>query len=527
MPIDPSIPLRVERPRFIGPAELISLRNLRTQAESAELALAEARRKREQEIALRDLLSRPGAVDEATGELSGEGLAGISRTDPLLGMQLRREQRVALSELNKHLREQTKFQAEQAKLQTDLTKSVLQKAVAAHDFAVAGGAAPKGEVAGNAFRNAYATALAELKRSGALASAGISEEEIAQAEQIPWDVDRARAWVATPEQAMEAAQYAPETPANVPLSQVGQEQAPQGIVQPEGATTFAADMTVPQPRQIPETAIEPQVVSAPHPVETPDDLRRRARALEARGGKVNYERAKDLRSQADKMDERIFKEREKRKLVGGVPGVVYDESSGEYLRNGKPISAEEVESIAARIRRAGASSITIGGMTPENAAKTELLNQGMADMAELKEMIFKPDGSVDRDVVLGMSVPGFAGAPGTDSRIAYSLIYNAVEAKLRAESGAAVPETEVKRMAARFIPSPLDNDETIRSKVRRMEAFLRGSFARIKGAGEPSTPVEKTTKPPSGQGTRKPQPLTEDEKKELERLRQWQRERAR
>jgi hypothetical protein len=166
-----------------------------------------------------------------------------------------------------------------------------------------------------------------------------------------------------------------------------------------------------------------------------------------------------------------------------------------------------------RIAKAGAMNVNVG-MNATDAAKAELLNQGISDIEEFKGILM-PNGKIDREIVLGMNTPGFAGVPGTDSRMAYSLIYNSIEAKLRAESGAAVPEQEVQRMAARFIPSPLDTDETIRSKVRRMEAFLRGSFSRIKGAGEPSTQKgqPQTGSAPKGVDQKLWDALTPEEKK--------------
>jgi len=134
--------------------------------------------------------------------------------------------------------------------------------------------------------------------------------------------------------------------------------------------------------------------------------------------------------------------------------------------------------------------------TPEAAAKTELLANGIADVGRFRDLVLK-DGKVNRALLAGMAVPG-GGVPGTDSRMAYSYIYNAVEAKLRAESGAAVPETEVRRMAARFVPSPLDNDATIESKVSRLSDFLGGSLGRVKPTGVPANPTASDKDDPLG-----------------------------
>jgi hypothetical protein len=127
--------------------------------------------------------------------------------------------------------------------------------------------------------------------------------------------------------------------------------------------------------------------------------------------------------------------------------------------------------------------------SPEAAAKTELLANGIKDVDRFRELVLK-DNKINRKLIAGMAVPG-GGVPGTDSRLAYSYIYNAIEAKLRAESGAAVPETEVHRMAKRFVPSALDNDATVTSKVDRLAEFLGGSLGRVKG--QPGAGTNNTT----------------------------------
>lgn len=135
--------------------------------------------------------------------------------------------------------------------------------------------------------------------------------------------------------------------------------------------------------------------------------------------------------------------------------------------------------------------VNTGTMSPENAAKTQLVDGALADLREFRDMVI-PDGKVNRTILAGLAAPGMSGIPGTDSRKAYSLIYNAIEAKLRAQSGAAVPELEVVREVARFVPNILDNEKTILSKMDRLEGFLKGTYVRIKDAGESKA----GTKPP-------------------------------
>lgn len=114
-------------------------------------------------------------------------------------------------------------------------------------------------------------------------------------------------------------------------------------------------------------------------------------------------------------------------------------------------------------------------LSPEASAKRELLVTGIQDMQDYKKLLFNPNGSVRRRNLVNAA----AGVPFTDGRTARSLIMNAVEAKLRAESGAAVPEQEVQRMADRFVPQLGDNEGTIKSKTARLEQFLSGTIESV------------------------------------------------
>ena len=117
---------------------------------------------------------------------------------------------------------------------------------------------------------------------------------------------------------------------------------------------------------------------------------------------------------------------------------------------------------------------------PQQAAMTQLLADGIKNVGLVRSSLVKPDGTVDRGQLATMS----ANFPFTQGRLERSRIYDAVEAKLRAESGAAVPETEVKRIAQRFIPLILDSDAQVVDKLNRLEQFLSGSLGRIRPQGD-------------------------------------------
>lgn len=119
-------------------------------------------------------------------------------------------------------------------------------------------------------------------------------------------------------------------------------------------------------------------------------------------------------------------------------------------------------------------------MDPTNAAKSEMLIQGYADAKRFDDVLMK-NGKPDRQLLTQMNPSTWYGGegspvPGTPGGQAYSLIYNSVEARMRAESGQAVPEQEVSRMARRFIPKATDSDDTIISKKERLKEYLGGAL---------------------------------------------------
>jgi len=126
-----------------------------------------------------------------------------------------------------------------------------------------------------------------------------------------------------------------------------------------------------------------------------------------------------------------------------------------------------------------------GGFKANEAAKIQLLRGGVAALNDAKAVLFDEQGKINRSAVFGsQGFLGIGGTPGSAGRTMRQGILEAVEAKLRAESGAAVPQTEVQRAAERFFPSPADSDEAIRLKVQRLEKFLRGTLELIDPTGQ-------------------------------------------
>lgn len=133
-------------------------------------------------------------------------------------------------------------------------------------------------------------------------------------------------------------------------------------------------------------------------------------------------------------------------------------------------------------------------MTPEAAAKSQLIDQAIGYLPDLKKGLFDDKGNVNRLNVNNLATR----MPFTEGRRLSTLILDSVEAKLRAESGAAVPETEVKRIAKRYIPQVGDDDRTIKTKYNMLNDFLKGTAQKMnagknlqKGVATQKTVVER------------------------------------
>ena len=122
-------------------------------------------------------------------------------------------------------------------------------------------------------------------------------------------------------------------------------------------------------------------------------------------------------------------------------------------------------------------------LTPEQGAKAQLVQGALENATVLDRLIFEGgdvlNGEIDRTNIASSAVS----LPGTQGRTLNVLLKDAIEAKIRAESGAAVPETEVVRAAERFRPSMFDSDETIRVKRLLLQQFLAGTFDKFDPTG--------------------------------------------
>ena len=158
---------------------------------------------------------------------------------------------------------------------------------------------------------------------------------------------------------------------------------------------------------------------------------------------------------------------------------------------GKPLEAGSFRPIAAPGKTAFDIEGTAAGkpFTPEQAGKAAMVEASIASADALDALLFDTDedGNIDfanpnRKNIAGMTLNPFSGGvPFSVGRTAHVRMRNMIEAKIRIESGAAVPETEVVRALDRFQPSLLDSNETI--LVKRQ--LLRDYFTTAKSLYDP------------------------------------------
>lgn len=182
MALDTSIPLAVQQPKLVGPADMISLQGLVRQNQLGQLQIEDAVRARQEQDALRTTLRDPGAIDPKTGLVSLEGLQKVYAASPEAGVKMAKERQASLktiAELGKIDAETLQARVTTAGKQADLANQVYQAASIAYDQAKARGV-PE-EQAIQAGKNALIGKIDEFERGGLAALAGFTPEAIQKA----------------------------------------------------------------------------------------------------------------------------------------------------------------------------------------------------------------------------------------------------------------------------------------------------------------------------------------------------------
>ncbi len=133
------------------------------------------------------------------------------------------------------------------------------------------------------------------------------------------------------------------------------------------------------------------------------------------------------------------------------------------------------------------------GMPGESAAKLTMIQQALSDLEGVEEQLFTPEGKFRRGLAFAANIPGGQAFGigrvipdvgfGTEARILNSRMNNALEAKLRIETGAAATQEEFNRLQTRFGVTGFDTPESARNKIKRLKEFMRSAIITIDPTG--------------------------------------------
>lgn len=110
--------------------------------------------------------------------------------------------------------------------------------------------------------------------------------------------------------------------------------------------------------------------------------------------------------------------------------------------------------------------------SPEQAGKRAALSVGRDQAMVVKDALITADAQgkpiVDRDLILSMQT----NIPWSEGRQRRQELQDSLQAKLRAETGAAATPSELKDILDRYLPSMLDSDGSVVSKMNRLTEFF-------------------------------------------------------
>lgn len=147
-------------------------------------------------------------------------------------------------------------------------------------------------------------------------------------------------------------------------------------------------------------------------------------------------------------------------------GVTYEQDINKVTR--QPMGAPRVKE-------------EIKAPSGEVAGKVQLAQNGLNELETLFGQIFNPDGTPNREVLATtVKLPGIGGGvPFTKGRDVRQSFGRAIDAVVRAATGAALTTQEVENYTQTYFPSPLDTDEGARNKAAALEEFLSGYLEKL------------------------------------------------
>jgi len=134
------------------------------------------------------------------------------------------------------------------------------------------------------------------------------------------------------------------------------------------------------------------------------------------------------------------------------------------------------------------------GLPAESAGKLTMIQQALTDLDQAEKLLFTKEGKFLSGRAAGANIPG-GRVPvlgrlipdvgyGAKNRQLASAMNNALEAKLRIETGAAATQEEFNRIQDRFGITAFDNAESARNKIKRLREFMKNAAITVDPSGK-------------------------------------------
>jgi len=195
-------------------------------------------------------------------------------------------------------------------------------------------------------------------------------------------------------------------------------------------------------------------------------------------GSVSYEQ----KSEKEKAEDLIYKKRME-DASGMIPSGVPQVGGQRTQRNLEPTEFDVLGPTKWAPKK---------GLPAESAGKLTMIQQALSDLETVEKGLFKGDefkrGLAFRANVpggqapfIGRVIPDTLGGRGTNIG---SAMNNALEAKLRIETGAAATQEEFNRIRDRFAITSFDTGSSARNKIRRLKDFMKNAAITVDPTGK-------------------------------------------
>lgn len=124
----------------------------------------------------------------------------------------------------------------------------------------------------------------------------------------------------------------------------------------------------------------------------------------------------------------------------------------------------------------GVDGVDVGQVSSQSYANSM---SGMDSLRQTAQLIFNPDGSLDKETIAALKVPG---TPSQKARQLKAHLYNVADSYLRLRTGAQANPTEIEKLAASLEPGLLDDPKTIQTKLEIYDSVF-SKYIDMAGAG--------------------------------------------